>query len=95
MIDFGLSVDGKNINRGFVGSVRCAAPEIIKEKEYTSLSEIYSLGILLFFALTGHYPYSVARITDASYRLLFEKKYKQFWLNFETKFRIILSDSFK
>jgi hypothetical protein len=45
--------------------------------------------------MTGHYPFSVARITDINYRLLFEKKHKQFWDNFAKKSRIVLSDAFK
>lgn len=32
IIDFGLAIEHKNSTKGFVGSTRCAAPEIIKEK---------------------------------------------------------------
>ena len=71
IIDFGLAVQHSHLSRGFVGSSRCAAPEIVKEKQYTFKSEIYSLGIVLFFVLTGHYPYQIAKITDIGYRLIF------------------------
>lgn len=71
MIDFGLAIHGGNTAKGFVGSSFCAAPEIIKEKEYSLKSEVYSLGIVFFYILTGRYPYNLARITDQGYRLLF------------------------
>ena len=71
IIDFGLALDAKFYKKGFVGTTKFAAPEIIKEKAYTFRSEIYSLGILFFFILTGSYPYNIARIADQGYRLLF------------------------
>jgi serine/threonine protein kinase len=75
LIDFGLATDSNQVARNFAGTARYASPEVVKEKEYTSKSEIYSLGILFFFILTGSYPYNIAKITDPGYRLLIELKF--------------------
>lgn len=71
ILDFGLAIDASQKTNCFVGTARYAAPEVIKLKEYTEKSEIYSLGILFFFILTGKYPYLLAKISEVNYRLIF------------------------
>jgi serine/threonine protein kinase len=41
----------------FIGSVRYAAPEILKHLPYTEKVDIWSLGIALFAAMTQNFPY--------------------------------------
>ena len=62
-MDFGFSQDSREKCRVFVGDKKHAAPEVLKEKEYTQSSEIYSLGIVLIYLLTGMYPYLTAKIS--------------------------------
>ena len=45
--------------------------------------------------LTGKYPYSIAKITEPGFRLIFEKNFKQFWLDFQKKNLVKLSSAFK
>ncbi|MDP9291719.1 MAG: protein kinase, partial [Verrucomicrobiota bacterium] len=69
VIDFGLA---KSIKRddseddatlsmgGFVGTAHFASPEQLEEKEIDVRSDIYSLGITLWYMLTGRAPFSGA-----------------------------------
>jgi TPR repeat protein/tRNA A-37 threonylcarbamoyl transferase component Bud32 len=73
VIDFGLA---KSIKRdesedlatlsmgGFVGTAHFASPEQLEEKELDSRSDIYSLGITLWYMLVGHAPFggSIAQV---------------------------------
>ncbi len=76
MVDFGYANERRQKDSRFIGDIRYASPEVVKHIEYTEKSEIYSFGILLFFIVTGKYPYGMARVSDANYRLLLERKYK-------------------
>ncbi len=66
VIDFGLAksvikdVDAaESITMvGFVGTPLYASPEQLEEKELDIRSDIYSLGITLWYALTGQCPYT-------------------------------------
>ena len=42
---------------GFLGTLRYASPEQVKNDAVTTASDVYSLGILLYELLTGHYPF--------------------------------------
>ena len=66
VIDFGLA---KSIKRdggedlatvsmgGFVGTAHFASPEQLEEKEVGVRSDIYSLGVTLWYTLAGHAPF--------------------------------------
>jgi serine/threonine protein kinase len=79
ILDFGLSIDNRSKVNNFVGDIRYASPEVLKRIEYTEKSEMYSFGILLFYVLTGQYPFAYAKVSDPNYRLLHERKYNTFW----------------
>ena len=79
LVDLGYSIDRRQKDNRFIGDIRYASPEVIKHIEYTEKSEVYSFAILLFFIITGKYPYGMARVSDSNYRLLLERKYKEFW----------------
>lgn len=77
VIDFGLA---KAINKGtessatltlgeFVGTPYFASPEQLEEKELDIRSDIYSLGITLWFMLKGHGPFEGSVATVASSHL--------------------------
>lgn len=78
-----------------MGDLRYASPEVVKRVEYTAKSEVYSLGILLFYSLTGAYPFTAARVSDINYRLLLEKKVDIFWQRIKQKVKVDLSQDFK
>jgi serine/threonine protein kinase/TPR repeat protein len=66
VIDFGLAKVPKDSGEdsgaltvaGFVGTPHFASPEQIEEGEVDIRSDIYSLGVTLYFGLTGHSPFS-------------------------------------
>lgn len=61
LVDFGLS-KAFSKNDPFLqttcGSPAYVAPEIIKEKPYTSAADIWSLGVLLYAMVAGHLPFN-------------------------------------
>jgi serine/threonine protein kinase len=66
VIDFGLAKVAKDSGEdsgaltmgGFVGTPHFASPEQIEEGEVDIRSDIYSLGVTLYFGLTGQSPFS-------------------------------------
>jgi serine/threonine protein kinase len=66
VIDFGLAKVAKGAGEdsgaltvgGFVGTLHFASPEQVEEGDVDIRSDIYSLGATLYFALTGHSPFS-------------------------------------
>ncbi len=73
IIDFGTSKDiefnikslgngstGRKFYENFVGTPNYMAPEAINNKFTDFISDVYSLGCLLFFLITGFPPYVAA-----------------------------------
>ena len=61
LTDFGLSVSDDRTRtslHGLVGTPLYIAPEIIVNSEESPRSDIYALGVALFFLMTGQPPYS-------------------------------------
>lgn len=66
LIDFGLakqaacadkSTSGPVTVSGFVGTPMFASPEQLEERELDTRSDIYSLGVTLWYAMTGKFPF--------------------------------------
>ncbi len=55
LMDFGLSALGGN-QRDFAGTPRYMAPELLRGESATVVSDLYAVGVLLFFLVTGQYP---------------------------------------
>ncbi len=55
LMDFGLSTLGAS-KPGSAGTPRYMAPELFRGSGATVASDIYAVGVLLFFLVTGHYP---------------------------------------
>ncbi len=69
LADFGIARDivtpWESENSGpFYGSPAYIAPERFQDKVSTPQSDIYSLGIVLYEALTGHQPFSAPTVTQ-------------------------------
>lgn len=62
------------------GTPNYIAPEIL-EKTATNgmISDVFSVGVILFCCLTNKFPFKLARASDARYKLIIEKDYKAFW----------------
>ena len=66
VIDFGLAKGPRDTGddscaltvAGFVGTPHFASPEQVEEQEVDIRSDIYSLGVTLYFILTGQSPFS-------------------------------------
>ena len=46
---------------------RCAVPEQVRGEAVTTLTDVYSLGVVLFEVVTGHKPYRLRRHSDAEW----------------------------
>lgn len=62
VVDFGIvkltEMDQTNTNPGVIlGTPHCMAPEQVKGENVTERVDIYAIGVLLFRALTGVYPF--------------------------------------
>jgi serine/threonine protein kinase len=69
VIDFGLSKNARSVtNHQIVGTPFYIAPEIIQDRPYDTQVDIWSLGVLLYVMLSGHYPFTAHEPT-----VLFEK----------------------
>lgn len=95
MLDFGFAMKGTDKRTKFVTDHRYASPEAVKRTEYTFKSEVYSLGILLFYCMAGCFPFAAARVADPNYRLLLERKEQVFWSRIRHKTRMDFSEEFK
>lgn len=63
LVDFGLSKNDSmthlTLNEGaFLGTFFYAAPESFEKQGLTGISDIYSLGVVLYRCLTGAFPYT-------------------------------------
>jgi serine/threonine protein kinase len=75
ILDFGYAT-GPNVGRltatgEWVGTLYYAAPELLKNEPNTKLSDIYSLGVILYQCLTGQLPFQGANAGEIADALLF------------------------
>ena len=89
LIDFGFS---KNVKDGLIleitGSRFYNAPEMFScaTKGYEgTLSDIFSLGVVLFVLVMGFYPFDKPNITDNRFKLILKKDFQGFWKKCEQK----------
>ena len=66
LMDFGASHEPRHraADRAAVGTPVYVAPEVLNGEPPTPASDVYSLGVLLFFLLTGRYPVSGSTLQD-------------------------------
>jgi len=82
LADFGSSkiwTNGELMRTTRVGTKGYQAPEIILKRGYTSKSDVFSLGVLLFIMLTRKPPFMEAKATDNFFRSIAKGKYDVFW----------------
>ena len=89
LIDFGFS---KNIKDGLISEITGSrfynAPEMFScaTKGYIgTLSDIFSLGVVLFVLVMGFYPFDKPNITDVRYKMISKKDFSGFWKKCEQK----------
>ncbi|MCC6547632.1 serine/threonine protein kinase [Candidatus Sumerlaeota bacterium] len=58
IVDFGLAgmINDFGMGEGFSGTPQYASPEQVKSEQLTPLSDMYSLGMTLYYCLTGELP---------------------------------------
>ncbi|CAN5598259.1 hypothetical protein BH09VER1_BH09VER1_20290 [soil metagenome] len=71
ILDFGLakiapepSLQTTDQNNSLLGSVFTMSPEQFENKPLDARSDLYSLGCVAYFALTGYYPFSGATVPE-------------------------------
>ena len=68
----------KNINKleSQKGTQGYIAPEILKSLPYDGFkTDIFSLGVILFILVKGHYPFSQATESDPLYKLIHQSNF--------------------
>ncbi|XP_052037668.1 sperm motility kinase X-like [Apodemus sylvaticus] len=79
LIDFGLSkrlAAGEKC-KGFCGTVQYCAPEVLDKKEYNVLAtDIWSMGIVLYYLVVGHLPFTETVLSELKYEIL----YRSCWI---------------
>ncbi|XP_052037669.1 sperm motility kinase X-like [Apodemus sylvaticus] len=79
LIDFGLSkrlAAGEKC-KGFCGTVQYCAPEVLDQKEYNVLAtDIWSMGIVLYYLVVGHLPFTETVLSELKYEIL----YRSCWI---------------
>jgi serine/threonine protein kinase len=68
---------------GFAGTRGLRAYETYSEDEpngkYTILSDIFSIGYMIYMMLTGLRPFDLANESDPVYQLIMQERYAEFW----------------
>ena len=67
LVDFGLARKAEtenNPNEEVWGTPYFVSPETIRRESHTFLSDMYSLGGTLYYALTGHYPFEAPTVEE-------------------------------
>ena len=57
IIDYDFLTKEDKIKHGRMGTPLFASPEIYRKEKYTCKIDLWSLGITIFFCITGKYPY--------------------------------------
>ena len=96
IIDFVFATNN-NVNalNEVIGTIGSASPQIINRQVYNGFkADIFSLGIILFTLVTNRIPFFKASKDDKYYRLIFLRKFNNYWEEFE-KYGINPSQLFK
>ena len=73
-------VDDSGYLNEFLGTNHYASPEILRQIPYNGIkSDIFSLGVMLFCLIFRSFPFSSATKSNSLYKLIFRKKYKEYW----------------
>lgn len=92
--DFGFATctDLDNLN-SFKGTLSYMAPEIKLRKTYDGRQvDIFSLGVILYSMVVGHFPFEEAKSSDFFYKIILKGQIDKYWrITGEEK----LSDDFK
>ncbi|KAK7317184.1 hypothetical protein RJT34_01194 [Clitoria ternatea] len=72
--DFGISCLESQCGsaKGFTGTYRWMAPEMIKEKQHTKKVDVYSFGIVLWELLTGRTPFDNMTAEQAAFAVSYK-----------------------
>jgi Tol biopolymer transport system component/tRNA A-37 threonylcarbamoyl transferase component Bud32 len=64
LVDFGLGVQIGSSTSDSAGTLHYMAPELLEKKQSTRSSDIYAVGVLLFYLVCGEYPVAGASAED-------------------------------
>jgi serine/threonine protein kinase len=81
LTDFGLSQKIKKLKKSNSGTLAYIAPEVLFGQNYSGISDVYSLGVILFEIIEGRRPYVVTsrkQLLQNYVNFKFEMKRKQF-----------------
>jgi len=96
LADFDLSTILTNNEKGAIGTRGYMAPEVESLKQCASIkSDVFSLGVVLFYMITGRFPFTFTK-ANYHYKILCSSN-NQFWELFENPYKggMKLSSEFK
>jgi serine/threonine protein kinase len=82
LTDFGFATFKKNLGnlKSYKGTFTYMAPEIKEMREYNGKStDLFSAAVVLFVIVVGKFPFPEARLENAYYQLICEKRYDEYW----------------
>jgi serine/threonine protein kinase len=71
LLDFGaLTTFG--VPSEIVGTPMCTAPEVVRQVELDQRADLFSLGVVLYFALTAQKPFAIRSLKEGLTQWLFD-----------------------
>ena len=60
VVDFGLAVDAKRMDRSVAGTLLRMAPDLFRSEQTSEQSDLCSVGVIAYQMFTGAYPFAIA-----------------------------------
>src|SRR4029077_5529235 len=64
LLDFGAAAPF-GLSNEVIGTPECMAPEVLRQRKLDARTDLFSLGALAYFALTGRAAYPVRELREA------------------------------
>jgi predicted ATPase len=73
VLDFGLAVAQENIQQGegAVGTIAFMSPEVIMGEPHTIASDLYAVGMIAYWLLTGRYPFEQKNAASLAVQIIY------------------------
>lgn len=74
LMDFGLSAAQRNLGNQLAGTPNYMAPELFEGQKATVCTDIYAVGVLLYYLVIGEYPARLTGLTASEAKAALQKR---------------------